>query len=82
MSDTNASNDHTDFHRLWWHSRRGMLELDVLLLPFLEWVLLAQPQSQSLSVQWYVLAILTRTGQHVSEEFVSHTENPWVHPPR
>ena len=22
--------------RLWWHSRRGMLELDVLLLPFLE----------------------------------------------
>ena len=36
MSDTNASNDHNDFHRLWWHSRRGMLELDVLLLPFLE----------------------------------------------
>ena len=36
MSDTNASNDHTDFHRLWWHRRRGMLELDVLLLPFLE----------------------------------------------
>ncbi|WP_199456304.1 MULTISPECIES: succinate dehydrogenase assembly factor 2 [unclassified Marinobacter] len=36
MSDTNASNDHIDFHRLWWHSRRGMLELDVLLLPFLE----------------------------------------------
>lgn len=22
--------------RLWWHSRRGMLELDVLLLPFVE----------------------------------------------
>ena len=22
--------------RLWWHSRRGMLELDVLVLPFLE----------------------------------------------
>lgn len=25
-----------DFKRLYWHSRRGMLELDVLLIPFLE----------------------------------------------
>ncbi|MCH8497101.1 MAG: succinate dehydrogenase assembly factor 2 [Marinobacter sp.] len=25
-----------EFRRLWWHSRRGMLELDVLLIPFLE----------------------------------------------
>lgn len=30
MSDT------TEFKRLYWHSRRGMLELDVLLIPFLE----------------------------------------------
>lgn len=30
MSDT------AEFNRLWWHSRRGMLELDVLLIPFLE----------------------------------------------
>jgi antitoxin CptB len=22
--------------RLWWHSRRGMLELDVILIPFVE----------------------------------------------
>lgn len=30
------SNEHdTDFNRLAWHSRRGMLELDVLLVPFL-----------------------------------------------
>lgn len=36
MSQTNAANDETQFRRLWWHSRRGMLELDVLLLPFLE----------------------------------------------
>jgi len=36
MSESNVQNDHTDFQRLWWHSRRGMLELDVLLLPFLE----------------------------------------------
>ena len=26
----------TEKKRLWWHSRRGMLELDVLLLPFVE----------------------------------------------
>jgi antitoxin CptB len=26
----------TEKKRLWWHSRRGMLELDLLLLPFLE----------------------------------------------
>lgn len=25
-----------DFNRLYWHSRRGMLELDVLLIPFLQ----------------------------------------------
>ncbi|TBW57853.1 succinate dehydrogenase assembly factor 2 family protein [Marinobacter halodurans] len=25
-----------EFKRLYWHSRRGMLELDVLLIPFLE----------------------------------------------
>lgn len=36
MSDIDAVNDETQFRRLWWHSRRGMLELDVLLLPFLE----------------------------------------------
>lgn len=28
--------DNTEFNRLYWHSRRGMLELDVLLIPFLE----------------------------------------------
>jgi antitoxin CptB len=26
----------TEKKRLWWHSRRGMLELDLLFLPFLE----------------------------------------------
>lgn len=25
-----------EYKRLWWHSRRGMLELDVLLIPFIE----------------------------------------------
>jgi antitoxin CptB len=28
--------DNAEFNRLWWHSRRGMLELDNLLIPFLE----------------------------------------------
>ena len=26
----------TEYNRLFWHSRRGMLELDVLLVPFLQ----------------------------------------------
>lgn len=26
----------TELKRLYWHSRRGMLELDVLLVPFLQ----------------------------------------------
>jgi len=27
-----------EHRRLWWHSRRGMLELDVLLVPYTETV--------------------------------------------
>ncbi|EMP57209.1 hypothetical protein MSNKSG1_01263 [Marinobacter santoriniensis NKSG1] len=38
MSSTPTSSDDPDFKRLWWHSRRGMLELDVLLVPFVEQV--------------------------------------------
>ena len=26
--------DRTEFNRLSWHSRRGMLEIDVMLMPF------------------------------------------------
>lgn len=36
MQDTHRSSENPEFKRLWWHSRRGMLELDVLLIPFLE----------------------------------------------
>ena len=36
MSETTATSDNSEFNRLWWHSRRGMLELDVLLIPFVE----------------------------------------------
>lgn len=25
-----------DYHRVYWHSRRGMLELDLILMPFVE----------------------------------------------
>ncbi|UVE18772.1 succinate dehydrogenase assembly factor 2 [Pseudomonas sp. LS44] len=28
--------DNTELNRLFWHSRRGMLELDVLLVPFVK----------------------------------------------
>ncbi len=28
--------DQTELNRLLWHSRRGMLELDVLLVPFVQ----------------------------------------------
>lgn len=27
-------NNQAEFNRLYWHSRRGMLEIDVLLMPF------------------------------------------------
>lgn len=36
MPENAAPSDNSDFNRLWWHSRRGMLELDVLLIPFVE----------------------------------------------
>lgn len=32
----NAPPSTPEFNRLFWHSRRGMLELDVLLVPFLK----------------------------------------------
>jgi antitoxin CptB len=34
--DTNASFSAEDLKKLYWHSRRGMLELDLLLVPFAE----------------------------------------------
>lgn len=33
-TENTVSNE--EFNRLFWHSRRGMLELDVLLVPFLK----------------------------------------------
>jgi antitoxin CptB len=34
MNPKIRTNDETDLKRLYWHSRRGMLELDLLLVPF------------------------------------------------
>ncbi|MFZ2290119.1 MAG: succinate dehydrogenase assembly factor 2 [Halopseudomonas yangmingensis] len=31
-----TAHDEIEMKRLYWHSRRGMLELDVLLVPFLQ----------------------------------------------
>lgn len=36
--------ENIEFNRLYWHSRRGMLELDVLLIPFLEEVYRTLPR--------------------------------------
>lgn len=36
MMDTKVNFSPEDLKRLYWHSRRGMLELDLLLIPFAE----------------------------------------------
>lgn len=36
MSETKTVFSAEDLKRLYWHSRRGMLELDLLLVPFAE----------------------------------------------
>lgn len=43
--------DNTEFNRLYWHSRRGMLELDVLLIPFLEEVYRDLPKEDQLKYE-------------------------------
>lgn len=43
--------DNTEFNRLYWHSRRGMLELDVLLIPFLEEVYRDLPREDQLKYE-------------------------------
>jgi len=55
MSDTSTNlnaqenklspKENADFNRLFWHSRRGMLELDVLLVPFLKEAYLDLPEA-------------------------------------
>jgi len=38
IGEDGATEAEVEFKRLYWHSRRGMLELDLLLVPFLEQV--------------------------------------------
>lgn len=38
--------DQAQWRRVYWHSRRGMLELDIALLPFVEEVYLTLPEQQ------------------------------------
>jgi antitoxin CptB len=53
--DTNASFSADDLKKLYWHSRRGMLELDLLLVPFAE-TCLAQLSTQQLLAYRALLA--------------------------
>lgn len=39
----------TEFNRLTWHSRRGMLEIDVMLMPFTEQHYRALPESDQVA---------------------------------
>ena len=36
MIETKVNSTNPELNRLYWHSRRGMLELDLLLVPFAE----------------------------------------------
>lgn len=44
--DTKVNFSPEDLKRLYWHSRRGMLELDLLLIPFAEEALSRLDQQQ------------------------------------
>jgi antitoxin CptB len=50
VSDTKTAFAAEDLKRLYWHSRRGMLELDLLLVPFAERCL---PQLDDDELQMY-----------------------------
>jgi len=43
--------DSVGFKRLYWHSRRGMLELDLILIPFLEQYYETLPRDDQLRYQ-------------------------------
>ncbi len=51
MSEHPMSSTSSEQKRLWWHSRRGMLELDVLLVPFVEQVYPTLSQEDKLRYQ-------------------------------
>lgn len=50
MTDTKSHDSPEDIKRMYWHSRRGMLELDLILVPFAEHQL---PQLPTDELQMY-----------------------------
>ena len=61
-----------DLNRIGWHSRRGMLELDLLLVPFAEHEVAAlTPAEQQLYQQ-----LLTQTDQTLYAWLISQTDSP------
>lgn len=55
MTETKVSPATPELNRIYWHSRRGMLELDLLLVPFAEKHLRGLTQEQ---LQQYQLLLL------------------------
>lgn len=74
MPETPVPTDSSDFNRLWWHSRRGMLELDLLLIPFIEQIYRDLPASDQANYQ----KLLTCEDTDIFEWFMqrSRPEDP------
>ncbi|AVF54526.1 UNVERIFIED_ORG: antitoxin CptB [Pseudomonas parafulva] len=63
--------EQTELNRLFWHSRRGMLELDVLLVPFTQEV---YPSLNETDRQLYV-RLLSCEDQDMFGWFMERTES-------
>ena len=59
-----------DFHRIYWHSRRGMLELDLILMPFVE----KHYQQLSDADQQAYVNLLACEDQDLFSWFLQHTQ--------
>lgn len=62
--------EQADYNRLFWHSRRGMLEVDLILLPFLEKAYRQLPADDQ---QRYV-RLLESEDQDLFSWFMQHKE--------
>ena len=63
--------EQTELNRLFWHSRRGMLELDVLLVPFTQEV---YPSLSEADRELYV-RLLSCEDQDMFGRFMERTES-------